>query len=416
MNELLEKYNNNNLKISLLNKEYSALLVNKNNQLILQLIDGVDRDTYLKLKNSFPIVNGKIEGRNITFFNLVSSSSSANGATELFSMTFKIDMFVEGMKYTSKKNKKIKSINFEYYDLENFSISPFYDYGENLNPIFKYKHNEFNFNDYKLTILIGNLTTHGHSIYKCKKRVSFTIEYRNKQTLQNTIQDVWALKCFIGIISKRIIGIKEIKINDNNILFMNLTYFEDKDYKNEFLQHEYEQFVLTLEDLENDFKLIYEQFLVVFKDITPIFDIYLDMIEKETSRMNRFLNCNQIIEYMSKEYDNVNAKQVWIDNGKPGFGITLSDRIESMIKNLNYIWGFKKTRIHTISRKIADGRNYFNHHSQPLKKMENDELFRFSYFLEDLLLGYLYNKIGVSQKTIKERLNYNLYYDKKHIK
>jgi hypothetical protein len=87
-----------------------------------------------------------------------------------------------------------------------------------------------------------------------------------------------------------------------------------------------------------------------------------------------------------------------------------------MINQIKYIWDFKSLKQKRISIKIADGRNYYNHHTQQIKQLSNDELFRFSYFLEDIILGYIYNKIGVSTKTIKEKLQHNFYYDKKQLK
>lgn len=416
MNELLGRYNNRYIKISLLDKEYSALLLNENNELVMHLLDGVDRENYLKLNKSFSVVNGTLDEKDITFFNLKCSSCSASSINKLFSLTFRIDNFIEGMKFTSNSNRKIETVCIDYYGIEKFSISSFYEYDENLNLILKMKYKEYNFLDYKLKIMIGNHSIHKNSSLVYNKKILFTFEYNNKQQLQNVIQDVWKLKCFLGLISKRVIGIKEIKINDNSTIFMNYTYFEDNDYKNEFLQNDYERFVLTFEDLENDFKSIYEKFSVLFLNVTPIFDIYLCMIEKDITKMNRFLNCNQIIEYISKEYDNSNAKQVWVKNGKHGKDITLSDRIESLIIQMNYIWCFENKQICDVSRKIANGRNYFIHHTQPLKKLENNELLCFSYFLEDLILAYLYSKIGVSKNTIEEKLHYNLYYDKKSIK
>ena len=68
-----------------------------------------------------------------------------------------------------------------------------------------------------------------------------------------------------------------------------------------------------------------------------------------------------------------------------------------------------------MSRKIANGRNYYNHHTDESKKLSNDELFFLSYFLEDLVLAYIYQYIGVDKKIIKESLNYNIYYDKRSL-
>lgn len=416
MNELLEFYNNKNIKITLFDVEYSAILINDNNELILNLIDYVNRDTALKLDRTFKIINGRFENRDITFFNTICSSRIYNSGFELFSLTFRIDRFIESIRYTSEKNKIIKTANIQFYSLENFSLSNFYDYDKKLNPIFKTKHKEYEFNEYKIRIFVGNRTTSGDSIYKCEKKLYFFIDYKKKQTLQRVIKDIWSLKCFMAIISKRIIGIKSIDINENAKLFMNFIYFNDKNNNNEFFEHEYKSFVFNLEDLENDFILIYEQFLKIFNEILPALKIYLDMIEKEPSSMNKFLNCNQIIEYISKEYDNTNSHNVWVKNGKPSKAIRLADRIESILNEVNFIWKFRKSKINKIASKIAIGRNYYNHHTKPVEPLIDDELFRFSYFLEDIILGYIYNKMGVNKKTIEEKLHYNMYYEKKHIK
>lgn len=96
MNGILERYNNRYIKISLLDKEYSALLLNENNELVMHLLDGVDRENYLKLNKSFSVVNGTLDEKDITFFNLKCSSCSASSINKLFSLTFRIDNFIEG--------------------------------------------------------------------------------------------------------------------------------------------------------------------------------------------------------------------------------------------------------------------------------------------------------------------------------
>ena len=118
------------------------------------------------------------------------------------------------------------------------------------------------------------------------------------------------------------------------------------------------------------------------------------------------------MEYISKNYDEQNANNMWVKNGKPSGRITLSDRIESILNQVAYVWKFNCKKVHKLSRKIADGRNYYNHHTNESKKLSDDELFRISYFLEDVMLAYIYQYIGVDNAIVKSSLNYNIYYDK----
>ena len=205
-------------------------------------------------------------------------------------------------------------------------------------------------------------------------------------------------------------------LDDKNILFLNYTYFSKNEINNEFLEHNYKQFVIEYEDIKDNFKKIYANYLNFYKRIIPVFEIYLDNLDAEPSNMNKFLNYNQIIEYISKEFDEKNAKTMWLKNGSPSNKITLSDRIESIIQQVNFVWNFRKNKIHDLSRKIADGRNYYNHHTNPIKKLSNEELFRFSYFLEDVILSYIYLTIGIDKYKIKSALKYNIYYNKMHLK
>ena len=91
---------------------------------------------------------------------------------------------------------------------------------------------------------------------------------------------------------------------------MNLIYFEDKVIEHEILVHDYKRFVLNLEDIEDNFEKIYLQFIKIFNQIMPALEIYINMIESDCSRMNRFLNCTQIIEYISRQYDESNAEKI----------------------------------------------------------------------------------------------------------
>lgn len=411
MNELVEAYIGKYFIMYILDEKYNAQFYFEDNQLKIRLLDLVDRATMIKLEKGFNLVNGIIDKKDITIFNLYSCGTTS-GMDGKFELSFRFDEFIENHKYTNKNNRKIKRTLIEFYNINDFTSIPFYDYDEHLNPIFKSKCYSYNFVDKKISILVGNSIINGHSLYQNEKTIFIEFEYNKSQRYMDVMSDIYHFKAFLSILSKREIGIKKIEVNGSNIMFLNCIKFVDKIPNNEWLAHHYNEFVITIEKIDRNFLKAYVNFNALFENALPIFDIYLDILKYKTSDLNRFLNYTQILEYISKNYDEQNARNVWIKNGKPSGKITLSDRIESILNQVAYVWNFNSKKVHQLSRKIADGRNYYNHHTNELKKLSNDELFRIPYFLEDVILAYIYQYIGVDNTIVKSSLSHNIYYDK----
>lgn len=411
MNELIENYVDKYFVIYIVDEKYNAQFYFEDNQLKIRLLDLVDRSTMLKLKKGFNLVNGIIDKKDITIFNF-HSCGMTSGMDEKFELRFRFDEFIENLKYTNKNNRKIKSAVIEFYNINDFTNIPFYDYDKHLNPIFKGKCYNYNIGDKVISVLVGNSVISGHSLYQNEKCIFIEFKYDKSQRYTDVLRDIYHFKAFLSILSKREIGIKKIKVNEDSIMFLNCIKFVDRIPVNEWLAHHYNEFVITIEKLDKYFLKSYVNFNVLFENALPIFDIYLDILKYKTSDLNRFLNYTQILEYISKNYDQQNALNVWIKNGKPSGRITLSDRIESILNQVAYVWKFNCKKVHKLSRKIADGRNYYNHHTDEAKKLSNDDLFRISYFLEDVMLAYIYQCIGIDAKLVKLSLNYNIFYDK----
>lgn len=411
MNELIEKYTDKYFILYILDEKYNAQFYFEDNQLKIKILDLVDRNTMLKLKKGFNLVNGIIDKKDITIFNFYSCGMSS-GMDEKFELRFRFDEFIENYKYTNKNNKKLKNVLIEFYNINDFTNIPFYDYDEHLNPIFKGQRYSYNFVDKEISILVGNSIINGHSLYQNEKTIFIEFKYNKCQRYMDIMRDIYHFKAFLSILSKREIGIKKIKVNEDSIMFLNCIKFADRTPINEWLAHHYNEFVITIEKLDKYFLSAYINFNILLENALPIFDIYLNILKYKTSDLNRFLNYTQILEYISKNYDEQNAKNMWIKNGKPSGRVTLSDRIESILNQVAYVWKFNCKKVHKLSRKIADGRNYYNHYTDKLKKLTDDDLFRISYFLEDIILAYIYQYIGIDAALVKSSLNYNIYYDK----
>lgn len=411
MNELIDSYIDKYFIIYILDEKYNAQFYFEDNQLKIKLLDLVDRSAMLRLKKGFNLVNGIIDKKDITIFNF-HSCGIACGMDEKFELRFRFGEFIEGNKYTSKYDRKVKRASIEFYNINDFTNIPFYDYDEHLNPIFKGACYSYDFVDKTISISVGNSIVSGHSMYQNKKTIFIEFKYAKSQRYMDVLRDIYHFKAFLSILSKREIGIKKIEINENNIMYLNFIKFVDKIPNNEWLVHHYNKFIITIEELDKYFLKAYVNFNILLENALPIFDIYLDILKYETSDLNRLLNYTQILEYISKNYDEQNANNMWIKNGRPSGRITLSDRIESILNKVAYVWKFDCKKVHKLSRKIADGRNYYNHHTDELKKLSDDDLFRIPYFLEDVMLAYIYQYIGIDVALVKSSLNYNIYYDK----
>ena len=412
MNELIEEYTNEHLEIFLLGKRYHAQFYCEDNQLKIRLLDLMDRETALKCEKNFKIVNGIINSKDITFFDMKKCGLSYAFKGEEFELRFIFNEFIENYKYRNKNERKISVALVEFYNINDFTETPFYDYSEHLNPVFNSKCYGYNFQDKKISIFCGKKATTSHYSYKMEKTISIEFKYNNPQKYQDIMKDIYHFKAFLSIISKREIGLKKVRINELGILFLNCIKFTDKIPDNIFLAHKYNEFVLTLEKIESNFGEIYDKFDSLFNNSSPAFEIYLDILQHDTSSLNKFLNYTQILEYISKNYDKDGAYNTWLKNSKKGQNISLSNRIESILNHVSYIWNFDNKKIHQLAIKIANGRNYYNHHTNISNKLSNDDLFRLPYFLEDAMLAFIYQYIGVEKTIIADSLARNIHYFK----
>ena len=138
MNNLLELYNNNNyLKLNLLGNEYNFMLKKENNHLVLKMLDLINHEMAKKLNKKFSIVHGRLENNDITFFEVDCLEQISTMGLDEVELCFRFDKFIYNMSLKLEKSKKFKSVSFSYFDIAEFSTSPYYTHDENLNTKFK---------------------------------------------------------------------------------------------------------------------------------------------------------------------------------------------------------------------------------------------------------------------------------------
>ena len=196
MNELIEEYNGKYLSLILLGNKYNAQFYFEDNHLKIRLLDLVDRTNALNLKKGFKLVNGIMEKKELTIFNF-QCCGSCSGMDSMFELRFRFDEFVENLNFKNVSNKKIKAVSVEFYNINDFTTIPYYEYDKNLNPIFRCKSYNYEFEKKRIIISVGGSITSGHSIYRNDKKIYVNFKYNKSQKYVDVLRDVYHFKAFL---------------------------------------------------------------------------------------------------------------------------------------------------------------------------------------------------------------------------
>lgn len=420
MEELIEQYNNQMFKIILSEKEYTAIFRKIDNCLGFE----IETNNSIELgkvwkKDSFKVINGQYEGRSIVLINSYIRRTSEN------KITLKIDIMIDGFIIgKNSNNKKISGFLCSYHGINEFDLSIYYDFSVKENSMkSKCESDKFSCIDGSLIFHKTNHMLLGKNRFLCDKINKFEFLYDKKVSVHTAIKDIWHIRNLLSIFSKKNIVVKDIELyganNTKARLFMNYVKTPNYQFENEFIEYEKNSFLITYNNIKDTFSDILEDSKECFEKISPVLSMYLDSLEKEMPVLNKFLAFNQMLECFSREYDESNAKLLMITKEplKKRKDTELKYRINSLIKKVNFIYNFRSTKLFKLAEKIAKGRNYYIHYDKSKKadELTHNELFNYSYFLEDILLANIYLEIGINKNIIKEAFNNPFYYNIKSL-
>lgn len=415
MEELIEQYNNQVFSITLFGIDYNAIFRKIDNSLGFEIEtnDAIELRTIWR-KNSLKIINGKYQGRPIVLINSYTRKTQEN------KITLKIDIMLDGFLIGKDiNNKKISKFVCSYHGINEFDLSRYYDFStKDVSVKARCECDKFSCTDGNLLFHKTNKMSLGWNNFSFNKVNKFEYYYNKKVSIFTAIKHIWHLKNLLSIFSKKRIAVKNIELYSDKdtkaILFMNHVKTPSYKFENEFIEHEENSFLITYDDIKNDFGNILESSKKCFEKIEPVISMYLDSLEKEMPTLNRFLAFCQMLECFSREYDDANAHLLMItkEPKKTKKDTELKYRLNSLIKRVNYIYNFRTTKMFALSEKITKGRNYYIHHDASKKKDElsHDQLFMYSYFLEDILLANIYRELGIDKKVIKKAFDNPFYY------
>lgn len=421
MDELAEKYNNNFLKIELLNNEYTGAFRKVNELLCIEV--QIDNDNELMKiwdKSSFKMVNAVYSERPIVLLNLFARGVTGN------KITFEIDILIDGF-YIGKRigNRKISNFLCSYIGTDGFDLSRYYDFNSSEATVRAMCVNdEYTLETGKLTYHRTNRLSFGFNHFSFFKVNEFEFSYFKNASMETVLKDIWHIKNLLSIFSKKYIVVQKIEIlnskHEKADVYMNYIKKPCLNFQNEMIEYENNRYIIKYNDIRSDFLNILKKSKVCFNDINQIMGMYLDSMETQMPRINGFLAFCQMIEGFSRKYDEQGAKKSMIkkEPQKAKKDPELKYRIYSLIKRSNFTFKLSYSRIMKVAEKISKGRNYYTHNdkTKQINELSYNELSQFRYFLEDVLLANIYLQIGISKNTISNSLNGSIYYDINRIK
>lgn len=404
MESLIKYYENNVFMVWIDKKEYTAIFRFIDDEIVFEINHYKTLD--YESNKRFDTLEGFYEDRNITIINSYIFSYDNQV------VMFKFDMMLDGILLkNNEKNKKIKSFKSSYYGIEGFDLLSCINYDVNNNLKLNCENDSFNIREGIIEYCRNSEIIYTKKNVIINKDRIIKINYMNEVDVYKVVKDVWHFKNLLSIFSKKEIGVKLIKVysdNDNEaILFMNMVRQPKYKYKNEILEILQNKFFIHYEEIKDEFSNIYEKSCECFERINPILQIYLDNLESEIPKLNKFLSFNQMIEGFSREYYNKESIDEMYLNDKTKKSkkdCELKYRISYLIKKVNFIYNLESEKIMKISQTISTNRNYYTHYDKTKKEniLKTIDLIKYTYFLEDVLLANIYLKLGINEDVVKD--------------
>ena len=141
-------------------------------------------------------------------------------------------------------------------------------------------------------------------------------------------------------------------------------------------------------------------------------ELYYNVTQISVPNLTRFINAVTMIENMSRNYDYNSAfKLTKKNNNRIKNDADYKYMVYSLIKKVNDVYNLSDQQIEQISDNIKNARVYYIHYKKKstAKKLSYEEQFRFSYFMQDIVLLNIYKLFKMDIKNI-EYLSFNDYY------
>ena len=409
---------NKSILLKINDKDFYGTFYIKNQKLFLNINMTNDIEEWRSTCNNIESISATFveNKKRITLLNCMYSGHSSTGYNPIINACaiFLIDRVLLGYDLTNYDEKFISNIIIEYKDISWFTNKKVYKNeilknSITITPIYK----EYKMND--KTIIIDILPSFAERENKIEINgiMHFTYVFENKQNIDSALQYVYLIKNLLMLLGKRNINVISHNINNHSKIYELIDCITDRNIKienEELINRLNHRNGFKIEDLSN-FISIVERFEDLYERLEPLLELYYNVVEYNVPNLTRFVNSLTMLENYSREFDDTNALALTITkNGKkPKNGADFIDRVKSLIININDVFNLSTTKIDNISKKIKDARTYYVHYDSSGLKLDENEIFNYVYFIEDIIILNIYSSLGIDINKI-EYVSYNNYY------
>lgn len=409
---------NKSILLKINDKDFCGTFYIKNQKLFLNINMTNDIEEWRSTCNDIESISATFveNKKRITLLNCVYSGHSSTGYNPIINACaiFLIDRVLLGYDLTNYDEKFISNISVEYKDILWFTNKKVYKNeilknSITITPIYK----EYKMNDKTIIIDILPSFAERENKIEINGTMHFTYVFENKQNIDSALQYVYLIKNLLMLLGKRNINVISHNINNHSKtceLIDCITDINTKIENEEVIDHLNHRNGFKIEDLSN-FISIVEKFEDLYERLEPLLELYYNVVKYNVPNLTRFVNSLTMLENYSREFDDTNALALTIaKNGKkPKNGAEFIDRVKSLIININDVYNLSTTKIDNISKKIKDVRTYYVHYDSSGLKLDENEIFNYVYFIEDIIILNIYLSLGIDINKI-EYVSYNYYY------
>ena len=414
-----EDFNNLSVKVKMGRKNYNAILLKKDNYLIMRIDMLKDIESWRNNTESYSLLNGNLlyENQKITFLNCQCIQHNCSGVEEIISATldYKIDRIILGKKLTKEEYKNIDYYEIEYNNIDCFTNDKPYsinykmlEFTTNLNSY------DIQLNNMKISIIFTCSTEKEDNLFAIKRKTSVVFKHNKKINISNVLENIYKFRNFLMILLKKAIVVEKQYVFLGNEKYCLFDCRNDKliDVGKDLEEH-LNQRCLKIEEIKN-ISEICQKFYDKYDELYPLIELYYNVTQFRVPNLTRFVNALTMLEYFARTFDFSKALLLTQNNSPNRKDPEYKCMVESLIDNVNSVYGFTQNDINQVAKNIKNARDKYIHYlnKSSTKQLSYDEQFWYSYFIEDIILLNIYNIVNLDIKSYEYISFEGFYYEK----
>lgn len=416
-----QDFNNLSVKVTINKKIFDAILHIDNNRLTLKINMTKNLNEWRKLNTNYDIISGKFlfNNQKIFFINCIyvghkSSINCKNNTIENVTSDFIVDRLIIDKNICKTSLNNISKYSASYKNLDLFSESN--GIMSSLREI-DYDSNTCNYKintpSYSMNIMFYYSTEEDRKSLIVNRSSCVEFEHSKKVTIREALENIYTFRNFLMIILKQPIYVKKqiIYINDNAVELFDCNDsgdFLENPSLEEMLFHR----CLKINTIDN-IETIYNNFIKQYNQLYPLIELYYNVTQYKIPNLTRFINATTMLEYYSRNYDSINSLTLSKNKNPKRNDPYYEYMVLSLINNVNEVFNCTTNEIDKISENIKAARIHYIHYktNQNSKILTDDEQFRYSYFMQDVVLLNIYKLLGLDISKYKYISFNNFFYN-----